>query len=87
MMTIVLISFDGNPARLELRPAHRARLAEPHASGSLLAAGPFEDESGALLVFNTGTDEVRNELETDPYYSAPGVEIREIRTWNPLVGP
>jgi uncharacterized protein len=86
-MTIVFLSFSEDPARLELRPAHRARLAKLHSSGELLAAGPFEDESGALLVFNSAVDKVSEELRADPYYSAPGVEIRDIKTWNPVVGP
>ena len=51
-----------------------------------MAAGPFEDESGALLVFSMGLDEVKSELATDPYYSAPGVEVRHIKSWNPVVG-
>ena len=86
-MTVVELSFDGNPARLALRPAHRERLSALHAEGALLAAGPWADESGALLVFHSDDPRrVEQILADDPYYHAPGVSVRSIREWRPVVG-
>lgn len=83
-MYAVLLTFSDDPARLELRPAHRERLAALAASGRLLAAGPWADDSGALLVFLTSTrDELDAVMADDPYYTAPGVTVA-IHEWNPV---
>ena len=75
-------------ARLAARPAHRDRLAGHHAAGRLLAAGPFADDSGALLVFDVADRaELDRVLDADPYYGLPGVEVTSIREWRPVVGP
>ncbi|MBA2478890.1 MAG: hypothetical protein H0V38_09840, partial [Sporichthyaceae bacterium] len=52
-MFILELEFDGDERRLAARPAHRDRLLALHASGRLVLAGPWEDDSGAVLVFNT----------------------------------
>ncbi len=54
---------------------------------SLAAAGPWEDDSGALLIFRLDEPGARAEIDADPYYTAPGVRIVSIRTWTPVVGP
>ena len=84
-MFAVQLTFSDDPARLDHRPAHRERLAALAADGRLLAAGPWSDESGALLVFLvSGRDEVDEIIATDPYYAAPGVEVAAVREWNPV---
>lgn len=48
-------------------------------------AGPWPDDSGALLVFDTdeaGVDEI---MAGDPYYRAPGVTVVSVRSWQPIV--
>ena len=77
---------DG-PSRLELRPAHREVIKQLHAEGTLVMAGPFPDESGALLIFNvSGADELDRILAADPYYSHPAVHIGRRQEWSPIVG-
>jgi uncharacterized protein YciI len=84
-MYAVQLSFSDDPARLDHRPAHRERLAALAADGRLLAAGPWSDESGALLVFlAAGPDEVDAIIAADPYYSTPGVEVVGVHEWNPV---
>ena len=82
-MFAVLLAFSDDPARLDHRPAHRERLAGLVAEGRLLAAGPFSDESGALLVFLV---ESRDELDAimagDAYYTAPGVAVAGVHEWS-----
>jgi uncharacterized protein YciI len=83
-MYAVTLSFSDDPARLELRPAHRERLAALAADGKILASGPWADESGALLVFLVDSrDEVDAIIAADPYYAAPGVTVTDVREWNP----
>jgi uncharacterized protein YciI len=84
-MYAVQLAFSDDPARLEGRPAHREKLVEHLAAGRLLAAGPYTDESGALLVFlvddRRGIDQI---LADDPYYSGPGVTVAGVEEWNPV---
>jgi uncharacterized protein YciI len=83
-MYAVQLTFTDDPARLELRPAHRERLAAHAAAGRLLAAGPWSDDSGALLVFLVqGRDELDALMADDPYYTAPGVTAA-VHEWNPV---
>jgi uncharacterized protein YciI len=84
-MYAVQLAFSDDPARLDHRPAHRERLAALAAGGRLLAAGPWAEDSGALLVFlTTSRAELDEIMAGDPYYSAPGVEVIGVREWNPV---
>jgi uncharacterized protein len=86
-MMILELAFTASPERLAARPAHRLFLARLHEEGCLLAAGPWADDSGALLVFDVERAELRRILDADPYYRTPGVEVAAIREWAPVVGP
>ena len=83
-MYAVQLAFSDETARFALRPAHRERLAALAADGRLLAAGPWSDDSGALLVFLVDS---RGELDeivaADPYYEAPGVNL-DVQEWIPV---
>ena len=85
-MFILELEFDGDERRLAARPAHRDRLLALHASGRLMLAGPWEDDSGAVLVFNTDRAGLDHALAADPYYSTPGVRVKSVREWSPVVG-
>jgi uncharacterized protein YciI len=83
-MYAVQLVFSDDTARLGLRPGHRERLAALAADGRLLAAGPWSDESGALLVFLVDTRAELDEiLAADPYYAASGVS-HTVQEWNPV---
>jgi uncharacterized protein len=86
LMYAVQLAFSDDPSRLELRPSHRERLTAHAAAGRLLAAGPYADESGSLLVFlvddRAAVDAI---LADDPYYSAPGVTVASIQEWNAVI--
>ncbi|MGP3967163.1 YciI family protein [Streptomyces sp. 6N223] len=90
-MLIVELAFadPATPERLAARPAHRERLTRLHAEGRLLAAGPYADDSGALLVFDVagGRPELERIMAGDPYYRTPGVEVAGVREWTLLVRP
>jgi uncharacterized protein YciI len=84
-MIVLELAFDGHPARLAARPAHRRRLAELHERGVLVMAGPWADDDGALLVFATGRSEVDRIVAEDPYYTTEGVRVENLREWRPIV--
>ncbi|NGO72217.1 YciI family protein [Streptomyces boncukensis] len=86
-MQILELAFSRTPERLAARAAHREILARLHAEGRLLAAGPWDDDSGALLVFPGDRAELDRLLAADPYYRTPGVEVVRVCTWRPVVGP
>ncbi|GAA1839964.1 YciI family protein [Asanoa iriomotensis] len=84
-MYVLELSFDGNPERLAHRPAHRELVSGLKERGVVAMAGPYADESGALLVFDVATEEEFEALvAADPYYRAPGVTIAAKREWNPI---
>jgi len=84
-MFAVQLSYSDDPARFDHRPAHRERLARLVTEGRLLAAGPWSDDSGALLVFLAERrDELDEILAADPYYSVPGVEVAGVHEWHPV---
>jgi uncharacterized protein YciI len=85
-MLMVELGFTATSERLAARPAHRVLLQRLHEDGRLLAAGPWADDTGALLVFDAERKEVDRLLELDPYYRTPGVEVIGIREWAPVVG-
>jgi uncharacterized protein len=85
-MICVELRFDENPVRLAARPQHRRRLDELHAQGDLLLAGPWADDSGALLIFSADIARVRQILRDDPYYTTPGVTVLSLRGWIPIAG-
>ncbi|WBB65989.1 YciI family protein [Micromonospora sp. WMMD812] len=87
-MFCVELSFtDNDPRRLAIRPAHRERLRALFEQGEILASGPWQDDSGALLIFTVDRERLDQILAEDPYYTAPGVEVVSVREWHPVVGP
>jgi uncharacterized protein YciI len=83
---VIELAFDANPERLAARPAHRQRLQRLHADGVLYAAGPFDDDSGAMLIFNVQDwDALDRLLAEDPYFRTPGVTVVRKRRWSPVV--
>lgn len=86
-MYVLELAFSDDPRRLEARPAHRERLAQLHAEGRLVMSGPWEDDSGALLVLDTDRAGLEEVMAADEYFRAPGVTVVWVREWSPLFGP
>ncbi len=73
---------------MEVRPAHRDYLTELNAAGKLVAAGPFTDQTGALLIYDVADEaEVRDILAKDPYTAADVYEIVTLQEWQKLFPP
>lgn len=64
------------------RPTHRAYLTNLMEKNQLFEAGPFEDGSGALIIYEADTPEAAQALITaDPFHAA-GVFLRwTVRPW------
>lgn len=85
-MWIVELGMAPTEERLAARPAHRRLLASLHERGVVPMAGPFADDSGAVIVFDLpDEDALRHQLAADPYFTTPGVTILSVREWRPLV--
>jgi hypothetical protein len=69
-----------------IRPTHRQYLTSLRDSGRLVAAGPFTDDSGALIVYEAATKEEAEALiKADPFH-ANGIFLRwQLRPWNPVM--
>ena len=85
-MWIVEIKLEPTDERLAARPAHREKLAELHDNGVVRMAGPFADDSGAVIIVDAETRaEVDRLLANDPYYATSGVTVTDIREWHPFI--
>jgi hypothetical protein len=76
-----------------VRPTHRAYLTKLLQEGKLFASGPFDDGSGALIVYEADSAEAAEALlNADPFHAA-GVFLKwTLRPWkvlfhNPKLGP
>jgi len=85
-MFVLELAFGPDHAeRLAARPAHRDRLAALKADGVVVLAGPYADESGAIIVLDVPDHAAAQAVVSqDPYYSVGGVEVVQLREWLPL---
>jgi len=64
------------------RPSHRAYLTSLKDQGKLFVAGPFDDDSGALIVYEAETvEEVRDLITADPFHEAGVFASFVLRPW------
>jgi len=76
------LKFTDPERRMEVRPAHREYLAELKEAGKLVTAGPFADQTGALLIYDVADEaELRDILAKDPYTTADVYEIITLAEW------
>jgi uncharacterized protein YciI len=82
------LKFTDPDRRLEVMPSHREYLAELYAAGKLHAAGPFTDQSGALLIYDVADEaEVRELIANDPYTAADVYEVVTLLEWEKRFPP
>lgn len=79
----VFIGYDapnGQELRKVHRPAHLEKLKGLSQAGKILAAGPFTDGTGSLIIYDVATKtEVELIAKTDPYVMNRVFERYEIR--------
>jgi uncharacterized protein len=79
---VAILTFQNNEERLAIRPKHREYLASLLADGKLILSGPFADESGALIMYQAGSeDEVRAIIAEDPYNQVDAIADLQLKEW------
>lgn len=87
MFVVELLFGINRDERLSVRPAHREYLAELVAAGKLAVAGPWANDTGALLIFDIADRaELDQILDADPYAPARVIVETRIREWSPITG-
>ncbi|WP_422936133.1 YciI family protein [Sinomonas sp. P47F7] len=91
-MTVFAVEYlyDASTAarRDEVRADHRGWLAGVADRGQLLASGPYDDGSGALLLFKADDAEALQALLAEDPYSVAGLISGLTSTaWSPVSGP
>jgi uncharacterized protein YciI len=72
--------------RLAVRPRHRAYLEELQRRGTVVAAGPFGDDTGALIVYAVeDEEELEGVLAEDPYVTEDVFGRRSVHEWRPFI--
>ena len=73
--------------RDEHRPAHRAWLSGLVERGTVLSSGPYQDGSGALILFCAETaDEMSTLLAADPFAREGLIDDVRLVEWLPVMG-
>lgn len=68
--------------RLRTRPVHREYLRSLFDAGKIVMSGPWEDETGLLIVYEVGDmAEAERLLADDPYRSAGVLANATIKEW------
>lgn len=84
---VELVYGQDTDKRLEVRPAHREYSAKLAGQGALLAGGPYEDQRGAMLIYEAADqDELQRILDADPYTEAGVIAETAVREWNAVTG-
>jgi uncharacterized protein YciI len=75
--------YVSDHSRIErVRPAHRSYAQSMRAKGALIIAGPFADDSGALLVYQARSKEEAKALVLEDPYTTEGVyETYALSEW------
>ena len=73
---------DDEELRLKTRPIHREYLRSLFDAGKLVMSGPWEDETGLLIIYDASDlADAERMLESDPYRSAGVIANATIKEW------
>jgi uncharacterized protein YciI len=87
MKFAAIIEYSQDRAKIaSIRPTHRQYLSELRQRGQLAVAGPFTDDSGALIVYEAATrEEAEALLKGDPFNESGIFLSYQLRPWNPVM--
>jgi uncharacterized protein YciI len=82
-----IIEYVQDKAKIqEVRPVHRQYLTSLKERGHLVAAGPFTDDSGALIIYEAGSREEAEKLVQGDPFCQNGIFVKwQLRPWNPVM--
>jgi uncharacterized protein YciI len=88
MFFAVLFEYQNDPELINsVRPIHRQYLQELMDQGSLLASGPFQDNSGALIIYQADSETtVLKLIKNDPFYHHGIFRDWQIKPWKIIFG-
>jgi uncharacterized protein YciI len=82
MKYAAFIGYENQERITDVEPAHRAYLASLKENGQLWAAGPFNDDSGALIIYEAESEEeVIGIIDHDPLHEAGVFSTYIVRPW------
>lgn len=82
MKFATFIEYGNHDVIAEHRPRHREYLSKLQNEGRLAASGPFEDDSGALIIYEADSQEQAEELlENDPFREAGVFQHYTMKPW------
>lgn len=84
---VLELSFaPADERRLEVRPQHRGYLSTLLAEGTLVSAGPWADDTGAMILLDVANEAAAREIiAADPYTDAGVVTVASLREWRPIL--
>lgn len=87
MKFAAIIEYTPDKAKIaQIRPTHRQYLTSLRERGQLAIAGPFTDDSGSCIVYETNSvEEAEKLLKGDPFYSNGIFVSYKLRPWNPVM--
>ena len=83
MKFAAMLEYITDTAKIaRVRPAHRKYLTDLHASGKLLLAGPFGDDSGGIIAYEAATQEEAEALVKNDPFCTEGVMVKwTLKPW------
>ncbi len=82
MKFATFIQYGNHEKIAEVRPRHREYLASLKDQGQLFASGPFEDDSGALIIYEADSQAgAETLLENDPFREAGVFQSWTMKPW------
>jgi uncharacterized protein len=87
MKFAAIIEYTQDKAKIaEVRPVHRQYLTGLKEKGQLALAGPFTDDSGALIVYEAASKEDAEKLIKGDPFCANGIFLKwQLRPWNTVM--
>ncbi len=87
LFTLALRFPEIDDQRPHVRERHRHYLADLRDEGKVVAAGPWDHDHGALIVYQADdADEAKAMMANDPYVSEGVLAAAELHEWQPVIG-
>ena len=82
MKFATIFQYGNHDQIADVRPRHREYLAELKEQGKLFASGPFEDDSGALIIYEAESQaDAEALIEADPFREVGVFQSYQIKPW------